>query len=80
MPVRKSDQRAVDKYKKANYDRVEILTPKGKKEIIKKHAERYQPEIGEKLTLGYSPKGSVGAFINRAIDETMKRDNAKEND
>jgi len=47
---------------------------KGKKEIILVHAQKYQKEIGERLTKGYSPKGSVNAFINRAIEETMERD------
>lgn len=61
MPVSKAQQKAVHKYIKENYDRQEITMPKGKKEIVKAHAERH----GE----------SVNAFINRAIDETMERDN-----
>lgn len=44
----------------ANLDRVSIAMPKGKRDIIKAHAE----EHGE----------SVNRFINRAIDETMERD------
>lgn len=43
------------------YDRVNLTMPKGKKEIIKAHAEQ-QSE-------------STNSFINRAIDETMQRDN-----
>ena len=77
MPVPKSNQKAVHKYTKNNYDRLELAVPKGKREIIKKHAEKYQPEIGERLTVGYSPAGSVNAFISRAIDEAMERDKAK---
>ena len=43
-------------------DRVNLTMPKGKKDTIKAHAEAQ----GE----------SVNGFINRAIDETMERDNA----
>lgn len=60
MPVSKAQQRAVHKYVKENYDRLDISMPKGKKSVIKAHAEAQ----GE----------SVNAFINRAIDETMQRD------
>ena len=49
-----------------NYDRVNLTVPKGKKELVKNHAEAQ----GE----------STNAFINRAIDETIARDNEeKEN-
>ena len=41
-------------------DRINLTVPKGKKDIIKAHAEKK----GE----------SVNAFINRAIDETMERE------
>ena len=42
------------------YDVFQIRMPKGKKDIIKAHAE----SRGE----------SVNSFINRAVDETIKRD------
>ena len=61
MPASKAQQKAVNKYMSINYDRVNLTMPKGKKEEIKNHAE----QNGE----------SVNAFINRAINETMKRDN-----
>ena len=61
MPVSKAQQKAVNKYMAANYDRVNVTMPKGKKEVIKAHAEAR----GE----------SVNGFIGRAIDETMERDN-----
>ena len=48
----------------ANLDRVSIAMPKGKKDIIKAHAE----DRGE----------SVNGFINRAIDEQMERDKETE--
>lgn len=60
MPVSKSQQKAVHKYVKANYDRLELTVPKGRKDEIKAHAETQ----GE----------SVNAFINRAIDHEMERD------
>lgn len=44
----------------ANLDRLSIAMPKGKKDLVKAHAEAR----GE----------SVNAFINRAIDETMERE------
>ena len=56
MPASKAQQKAVNKYIKENYDVFQIRMPKGKKDIIKAHAE------------------SVNSFINRAVDETIKRD------
>ena len=50
------------KWDAANLDRISIAVPKGKKDVIKAHAEAQ----GE----------SVNGFINRAIDETMERDSA----
>lgn len=60
MAVSKAQQKAVNKYMAANYDRINVTTPKGKKDEIKAHAECK----GE----------SVNSFINRAIDEAMERD------
>ncbi|WP_288683918.1 hypothetical protein [uncultured Eubacterium sp.] len=60
-PASKAQQKAVNKYMKSNYDRVNLVMPKGKKDIIQAHAAQQ----GE----------SVNAFINRAIDEAMQRDN-----
>lgn len=61
MAVSKSQQKAVHKYVKINYDRMELTVPKGQKEIIKAHAE--------------ARSESVNGFVNRAISETMERDN-----
>ncbi len=63
MPISKAQQDAVNKYKRANYDRMEMLVPKGKKEIIKAHAE----SMGE----------SVNGFIRRAIDNQIERDKSE---
>lgn len=60
MPVSKSQQKAVHKYVKANYDRMELTVPKGKKDIIKSHAEKQGL--------------STNAYINVAIDEKIERD------
>lgn len=60
MPVSKAQQRAVNKYMAANYDRINLTVPKGKKETI----QTYAAAQGE----------SVNGFINRAIDEVMERD------
>lgn len=59
----KAQQKAVHKYVKANYDRFELQAPKGNKERIKAHAAK-QSE-------------SLNGFINRAISETMERDNSR---
>lgn len=57
----KSSTRAKNKYNAANYDNLRIVVPKGTKDIIKAHAENK----GE----------SINGFVNRAINETMERDN-----
>ena len=50
------------KWDAANLDRISVALPKGDKDRIKTHAQA----TGE----------SVNGFINRAISETMERDNA----
>lgn len=63
MAISESQRKAVAKYNAANYDRIELRVDKGRKDIIKAHAE--------------SKGESVNAFINRAIDETMERETAE---
>ena len=46
------------------YDRINLTVPKGEKESIKAHAEKHDG-------------GSVNGFIQRAIKETMERDEKK---
>ena len=65
MPYTKASMKAVDKYVKANYDRIEVKMEKGAKEQLKAHADKHDG-------------GSVNAFIKRAITEQMQRDNEKE--
>ena len=57
MPVSKAQQKAVNKYMAANYDRINLTVPKGQKEVIQAHAE--------------ANSESVNSFINRAIGEAM---------
>ena len=57
----KAQQKAVSKYMKNNYDEIKIRVSKGQKDEIKAHAE--------------SKGESLNGFINRAIDETVQRDN-----
>ena len=59
MAVPKANQRAVNKYVKANYDRINVTMPKGEKEVIQAHAAA----LGE----------SVNGFIVRSIRERMER-------
>lgn len=59
-----AQKKSAKKWDDANLDRLSIALPKGQKELIKAHAA----DRGE----------SVNAFIGRAIDETIKRDQATE--
>ena len=51
---------ANNRYNAKAYDRINVAVPKGRKDIIKAHAEKN----GE----------SVNGFVNRSIDETIQRD------
>ena len=62
-PVSKSQQKAVNKYMKEKYDRINLLLPKGKKDIVQDHVQ---------IT-----SESVNAFVARAINETIERDKQK---
>lgn len=56
-----AQKQSARKWDAANLDRISIAVPKGQKDVIKAHAEAR----GE----------SVNAFVGRAIEETMQRDN-----
>lgn len=58
-PISEARKRANDNYIKS-LDEIKVRVPKGKKDEIKAHAENK----GE----------SLNGFVNRAIDETIKRD------
>ena len=57
---------AKNKYNAKAYDSLRIVVKKGRKDIIKAHAE----QRGE----------SLNGFVNRAIDEAMERDAATADD
>lgn len=57
----KASTAAKNKYNAKAYDRISTVVPKGRKAQLQAHAE----ERGE----------SLNGFINRAIDETVERDN-----
>lgn len=59
MPVSEAQKKASVKYLE-KLDEIRIRMPKGKKDAIKAHATKR----GE----------SINGFINRAVDETMKRE------
>lgn len=53
-----------NEFNKANYDRVEVNMPKGKKTIVKEAAKAAGQKVSE--------------YINQAIDERMQRENKRE--
>lgn len=56
----KNSYESIKRYEDKTYDKVLVRFPKGKKDIIKTHAEAHSE--------------SVNGFINRAIDEAIERD------
>ena len=56
----KHSYESIKRYEDKAYDKVLVRFPKGKKDIIKTHAEAHSE--------------SVNSFINRAIDEAIERD------
>lgn len=63
MSRTEAEDRAIKKYEHEKIDRVLLRMPKGKKDIIQQHVQA----TGE----------SVNSFINRAVNETIERDNSK---
>lgn len=57
MAYTKAGMKAVDKYVKANYDRIEIKVPKGRKLTVEAHAE----------SKGQSVNGLVNALLRQDI-------------
>lgn len=56
----KTSSAVKDRYNAKTYDEIKVRVPKGRKDFIQAHAE--------------SQGESVNAFINRAINNQMKRD------
>lgn len=67
MALSEAHKRAVAKYNAANYDRVELRLPKGKKEIVMEYAKKHYGE-------------SLNAYINRLISEDIGVDFLFDND
>ena len=63
MPKTEAQIRATRKYDAKAYDRIELKVTKGKKDELKAHAA--------------SQGETLNGFVNRAIDETMERENSK---
>lgn len=57
MPYSKAGMRAVDKYVRENYDRLNVKIPKGRKQAVEARAQ----EVGE----------SVNGYVNGLIREDM---------
>ncbi len=57
----KPQTKASNKYNAKAYDRIALQVKKGERDKLREHAQQH----GE----------SLNGFINRAIDETMRRDN-----
>ena len=56
----KNSPESINRYMAKAYDRISLIVAKGKKDIVKTHAE--------------ARSESVNGFINRAIDEAIERD------
>lgn len=59
--ISKAQQKAVQKYVKKNYDRIELTVPKGQKDFISQLATA----AGE----------SVNGYIKKAVEERIQREN-----
>ena len=66
MATTKAGQRAVNKYVKENYDRINVVFPKGTKERIK--------------TVADANSESVNGYIVRLVKEDMKNKGVLENE
>ncbi len=60
MALTEAQKKANAKYIAKAYDRIELKVKKGRKDLIKAHAE--------------SKGESINGFVNRAINETMERE------
>ena len=60
MALTEAQKKANAKYIAKAYDRIELKVKKGRKDLIKAHAE--------------SKGESINVFVNRAINETMERE------
>lgn len=63
MSVSDAQRKARDKWLKEKVEDVKMRVPKGQRAVIQEHAKK----CGE----------SVNAFLNRAVAETIERDNSR---
>lgn len=66
MPMSEARKRANRKYNDKAYDRLEVKVPKGRKADLQTHAATHNE--------------SLNGFVNRAVDETIDRDNIRDLD
>lgn len=62
MPATKAAQKAVNKYMKNNYDRVNLTIPKGKKDIIQAYA----------TARGESVNGLINRLLRAEVGQTVE--------
>lgn len=62
MAYTEAQKEATARYNKKSYDRIDVVVPKGKREIIKRYAAAHGM--------------SANKFINLAIDAAMKKEDA----
>ena len=60
MAISKAQQKATQRYIKEKIDEIKVRTPKGKKDVIKAHADA----VGQ----------SVNAYIIQAVDDRIQRE------
>ena len=72
MAVSKAQQKAVNKYMKENYDRVNLTFPKGKKELIKAHAEARDNGAGGRSMKTYTIIGGVNGTGKSSLTGVLK--------
>ena len=72
MTIPKSQQEAVARYNRANYDRLELRVPKGMKSTIREHVADHRDKY-------HDPRGnpSVNAFVLSAVQAQIDRDKAQ---
>ncbi len=63
MGISDARKRANEKWLREKAEEIKFRVPKGKKAVIQEHAMAHNE--------------SVNAFLNRAVEETMDRDNNK---
>ena len=65
MPTTKAGQKAVNKYMRENYDRVNIMVPKGRREVWKEFAAKHGL--------------SMNALVNQSVEEKIESDSENQN-